>query len=582
MRDDEARAAGHEGLHGVDDGLLGAGVHARGGLVEDEDGRVAQHRAGDGEQLALAGAHGLGVVGEARVVAVGQRADEVVHVGRLGRGDDLLARGAGLAVGDVLGDGAVEQPGVLQHHAELAPQVGRAHLVRVNAVERDAAATHLVEAHEQVDEGRLAGARGSHDGDLLAGLGHEAHVAHEGLLGLVAEAHVLELDAALHGLGAGERLGRVSLDLVLVKDGEDALGGGERPLQHADGHGELRERLGARGHVLEERLEDAHGELAGEQHLAGDDGHGDLAQAQHEADDGAHGVGEEIGLGARGREFLGGGQHLGGARLVAAEGLDDGAAGVGLLHLAGELAQGGLPGRGHAQGAGGEELGDEQGHHAEADEDHRERHADGEHHRHRADHGERRDEDLQKAALEHLGDLVEVVGGAADGVAGLVVVEVGQRQALELGGKLLAQLEVELLGEARHDEVVGGVEGPGKRPDAEEDKHLRAAVLEREDEVCARGVHLLDVGPQQIDQVGAVAHGRQRAHHVEDRREGHEHEPPALAGHGLPQAAHGAEGVVGDLELLFGLGFGALVLLGVRGEDARAGGGAVLELLVTH
>ena len=47
-----------------------------------------------------------------------------MRVGRAGGGHDLLARGVGLAVGDVLGNGAEEQEGLLQHQADVAPVVG--------------------------------------------------------------------------------------------------------------------------------------------------------------------------------------------------------------------------------------------------------------------------------------------------------------------------------------------------------------------------------------------------------------------------------------------------------------------------
>ena len=49
----------------------------------------------------------------------------------------------------------------------------RAHLRDVEAVERDPPAVELVEAHDQVDERRLAGAGGPDDGDGLARLGDE-------------------------------------------------------------------------------------------------------------------------------------------------------------------------------------------------------------------------------------------------------------------------------------------------------------------------------------------------------------------------------------------------------------------------
>ena len=113
----------HEPRHRALDEHLGARVDRARRLVEDEDRRVGQERAGDGQQLLLAGREVRRVVVDDRVVAVGQRPHEVVDVRGLGGRDDLVLGRALAAVGDVLADGAVEQPRVLEDHPERAPQV---------------------------------------------------------------------------------------------------------------------------------------------------------------------------------------------------------------------------------------------------------------------------------------------------------------------------------------------------------------------------------------------------------------------------------------------------------------------------
>src|SRR5438309_2095115 len=82
------------------------GVEAAGGLVEQEDGRVAQDGAGDGDALPLAAGQLHAALADAGLVAVGERRDEVVGVGLPRRRDDLLLAGARPAVSDVLRDGA--------------------------------------------------------------------------------------------------------------------------------------------------------------------------------------------------------------------------------------------------------------------------------------------------------------------------------------------------------------------------------------------------------------------------------------------------------------------------------------------
>ncbi len=74
-------------------------------------------------ELLLPGADDAALVVDERVVAVGQRVDEPVDVGRPGRLEDLLLGRLRVAVGDVLADRAAEQPGVLQHHPDVGPQL---------------------------------------------------------------------------------------------------------------------------------------------------------------------------------------------------------------------------------------------------------------------------------------------------------------------------------------------------------------------------------------------------------------------------------------------------------------------------
>ena len=77
-------------------------------------------------------------------------------------------RRLGPAVEDVVGDRAVQQRGVLRHHADLAAQALLARLGDVLAVDQDAAAFDVVEAQQQIDERRLAGAGAADEPDLFA------------------------------------------------------------------------------------------------------------------------------------------------------------------------------------------------------------------------------------------------------------------------------------------------------------------------------------------------------------------------------------------------------------------------------
>ena len=79
---DQGRAALHQPVERLLDHRLVLGVDRRQRLVEHQDRRVAQQRAGDGDPLALAARELDALLADRRLVALRQGQDEVVDVGR--------------------------------------------------------------------------------------------------------------------------------------------------------------------------------------------------------------------------------------------------------------------------------------------------------------------------------------------------------------------------------------------------------------------------------------------------------------------------------------------------------------------
>ncbi len=200
---------------GEDEFLGGAGllgVHARGGLVQEEQARFAGEGAGD-LQLALL------AVGEVagEVLGLAVEADELqefhgpgagggfgaVESGSAEEGGPEALAGAGVAADEhVFQDGHVgEEPDVLEGAGDACggdlEGLGREDLAFV----ADFALGGDVEAGEAVEEGGLAGAVGSDEADDLAAVDGEVDVADGGE---AAEAHG---DAACveDGLAGGRR-----------------------------------------------------------------------------------------------------------------------------------------------------------------------------------------------------------------------------------------------------------------------------------------------------------------------------------------------------------------------------------------
>src|SRR5699024_9126304 len=97
-----------------------------------------------GKELPLALGQAGAVRSDAGVVALGQAADKAVGVGDPGRPDDLLVGGVQLAEADVVGNGAGEQVGVLQHDAQGLAQGVLRDVPHVDAVVGDRAGVDVV------------------------------------------------------------------------------------------------------------------------------------------------------------------------------------------------------------------------------------------------------------------------------------------------------------------------------------------------------------------------------------------------------------------------------------------------------
>ena len=108
MGDDHGGAAGHQTVEREPHLGFAFGIEGAGGLVEQDDRRVLQKGASDGDPLALtAGEPGAGL-SNYRFVTLGQGDDEVVRRRVPRRGLDFAPARRGARIGDVGGDRVVE------------------------------------------------------------------------------------------------------------------------------------------------------------------------------------------------------------------------------------------------------------------------------------------------------------------------------------------------------------------------------------------------------------------------------------------------------------------------------------------
>ena len=95
------------------------------------------------------------------------------------------------------------------------------------AIQGDGAGINIVEPHEQLDHGGLAGTGGANDGDLLAGLHLTAEIVDDGLFGHITEPNMVKGDLTIDAgrVCSAGRVGQLIL-FGLVQELEHALGSG--------------------------------------------------------------------------------------------------------------------------------------------------------------------------------------------------------------------------------------------------------------------------------------------------------------------------------------------------------------------
>ena len=114
------------------------------------------------------------------------------------RGHHLLHGGPLLAVGNILENRPLKYPGILEHHSVGSPQALPGVVPNIATLHQHSAAVHVIEAHEQVDDGGLAGSGGAYDGHHLPCPRLQVQVMDNSASLVIAEVHMLQGHIALH------------------------------------------------------------------------------------------------------------------------------------------------------------------------------------------------------------------------------------------------------------------------------------------------------------------------------------------------------------------------------------------------
>ena len=267
VRDDDDGAARLDGIDARLDLFGGDGVETGGGLVEEDDGRVLEKHTGDGDALLLSATE----LQRLCLETVGQLHDLVVDIRLLGSLHHVVVGGVGVAVFDVLLDGAVEDMVLLQHQSHVLAQPLRVPLTQFHPVEGDAAAVGMVELVEQVDDGALSRPAEADEGGDLAALDMHGDIEERLCAVAVGEVDARELEVALHlrrtVLACGLHL------VVGMQDTEESLGVDERVVHVVVDAVELpdgRADVGEEHHMVHD-FSDGHAGIVDEHEIGGED-----------------------------------------------------------------------------------------------------------------------------------------------------------------------------------------------------------------------------------------------------------------------------------------------------------------------
>ena len=288
--DDDRRAVLRDLAERGANALFGGGVDGGGGIVEHQDRRRRQKAAGDRQALALAAGKGDAAFTDQGLIAKRQADDVIVKLGRFGGAGDAVAIGPGIAIGDIPFDRGGEHEGVLLDDADGAAQRLQGDVPDILPVDGDAPAGDVVEAGNQMGDGRLAAARRTDDADRTAGTHLETDAGNDlpvtGLV-LVGEAHIVESQHPVPDL----KLRRIRF----VADGGLEIEDLEQPCARRRGAGEA---IDHHSGVAHRHLQDGHESQELRQFPNGDLAADDLeaADPQHQSHGAEVSVGHHRGV----------------------------------------------------------------------------------------------------------------------------------------------------------------------------------------------------------------------------------------------------------------------------------------------
>ncbi|MPM58258.1 hypothetical protein SDC9_105089 [bioreactor metagenome] len=139
-------------------------------------------------------------------ISVAQTNNELMCLGDLGRCHHLRIAGIGFAPTNVFSDGARKKKGFLRHQSNLLTQGFESELLKQNAIQFDLALAGLIEAGDEVDQGRFTRPGSTNDAHRLTRLDFKRNIGQSFITGwIVAKADMIKLEQGNSGTFCGRQ-----------------------------------------------------------------------------------------------------------------------------------------------------------------------------------------------------------------------------------------------------------------------------------------------------------------------------------------------------------------------------------------
>src|SRR5487761_1925146 len=187
MGDDERGAPLHQLVQRLQHLRLCLSVEAGRRLIQQQDGRVAYQRTGNGDALSLSTRKVSATLPQDGGVALRLTHDKFVRIGGLRGSQDVQIACIWPPVGDVIADGASEQHRLLKDYADLIAQTAERQLTHVVTIYKNPSLLRITEAWEETHQRALAAASGADERDCHAWLDPHIHIAQHWRLRVIGE-----------------------------------------------------------------------------------------------------------------------------------------------------------------------------------------------------------------------------------------------------------------------------------------------------------------------------------------------------------------------------------------------------------